>query len=81
MLFFYLDFGSEPLRERSEVGGEEHTVCPASFLAPKPPEVVRNSIISRPGEATMFAFSEFIVTLCDLPDYTEVSKEEFWDSN
>ena len=73
LLFFLLYFqdlyrSSKSVGKRPEVGSEENAVSPASFLTPKATEVVAYSIIGSLGQATMFAFTEFVVALSNLPD-------------
>ena len=64
---------SESFRKHPQVGSEENAVSPASFLTPEATEVVAYSIIGGLGKATVFAFTEFIVALGNLPDYFSLS--------
>lgn len=51
-----------------KIRSEKNTMGPAGFLTPKTAEVVSYSIVGRLCQAAVFAFTEFVVALCDLPD-------------
>ena len=78
LLFFLFNFqnlyrSSKSFGKHPEIGSEENAVSPASFLTPEATEVVAYSIVGSLCEATVFAFTEFIVALSNLPDYFSLS--------
>ena len=78
LLFFLFDFqnlyrSSKSFGKHPKIGSEENAVSPTSFLTPEATEVVAYSIIGSLREATVFAFTEFIVALSNLPDYFSLS--------
>ena len=73
-LFLYVysfNLCSKSFRKGSQVSCKQNTVCPASFLAPQASEFVANGIVCRLCQARVLTFSEFIITLGDLPDYID----------
>lgn len=78
LFFFLFNFqnlyrGSKSFGKHPQVGSEENAVSPASFLTPEATEVVAYSIIGGLGKATVFAFTEFIVALSNLPNCFSLS--------
>lgn len=51
-----------------KIRGKKNTMGPACLLTPKTAEVVSYSIVGRLCQAAVFAFTKFVVALCDLPN-------------